>query len=433
MPYDSLPLLSPSLLAGERASLAKRLLRPRHQLAGAILMCVVLPFLLRFGYTGVGKLDAQLGTSILVLFAVLFSHLMIGKMSRYPGQSSLATTIPAVCLAFGVVVLLVMLTQFSYSRYILGGGFLMCLAWYGATGLIRMRASPPRLVLAPLGNGNQLSTLPGASWARISHPVSVELLHGTDGLVVDLSAELNDEWNEFLVTCGKEGIAIYDSTRTREQLTGQVALTHAGDIGLDTLLPQRGYLTVKGAIDTILALMSLPIVLPIIAAAAIAIRLDSPGAALFVQKRVGFRGRVFNCYKLRSMHVEAEQSGPTFTSDQDPRITRVGRVIRKYRIDELPQVFNILKGEMSWIGPRPEAVALAEHYGRSIPFYALRHAVKPGLSGWAAIRQGNVAEVEAAATKLQYDFFYIKNISPTLDVFIAAKTAWIVLTGLGSK
>ena len=114
-------------------------------------------------------------------------------------------------------------------------------------------------------------------------------------------------------------------------------------------------------------------------------------------------------------------------------MTRVGRFIRKYRLDELPQVFNILKGEMSWIGPRPEALALALDYGRHIPYYAFRHSVKPGISGWAAIRQGNVAQVTEATRKLRHDFFYIKNISASLDAFIAVKTVWIVMSGFGSR
>ena len=433
MPYDSLPLLSPGLIEAQQQSFAQRLMRQRYQLIGAVLLCVVLPFLLRFGYTGLGKLNAQIGTTILVFAAVLFSHYLVRKFSSYPGETSLATTIPAVCLSFACVGILILVTHFNYSRYILAGGFLMCLAWYGAIGVIRSRLSFPRLVIAPFGDGSRLSVLPRAQWVRIASPVSIDLMRATDGIVIDLSADLSREWQDFIVACATAGIPIYDSTRTRELMTGQVDLSHAGDIGIDALLPQRGYIKLKAVVDGAIALLTLPATLLILAAAAIAIKVDSRGPILFVQKRVGYRGHVFNCYKLRSMHVRAEQSGPSFTRDGDPRVTRVGRFIRKYRIDELPQVFNILKGEMSWIGPRPEAVALAKDYERNIPFYAFRHAVKPGISGWAAIRQGNVAEVEAATTKLQHDFFYIKNISAALDAFIAAKTVWIMLTGFGSR
>ena len=115
------------------------------------------------------------------------------------------------------------------------------------------------------------------------------------------------------------------------------------------------------------------------------------------------------------------------------RVTSVGRFLRRYRIDELPQILNILRGEMSWIGPRPEAVPLAEWYESQIPFYAYRHIVRPGITGWALVHQGNVAEIEAATGKLHYDFFYIKYFSPWLDVLIVAKTVGILMSGRGAR
>ena len=163
-----------------------------------------------------------------------------------------------------------------------------------------------------------------------------------------------------------------------------------------------------------------------------AIRLDSPGPAFFVQRRRGFRAREFIIFKLRSMRVETT-GGAAFTVSNDERITRVGRVIRKYRIDEMPQILNILRGDMSWIGPRPEAIELSEWYAREIPYYIYRHAVRPGLTGWAQVTQGNVAEIDAATRKLHYDFYYIKNFSPFLDLMIAFKTVHAVLSGFGSR
>jgi lipopolysaccharide/colanic/teichoic acid biosynthesis glycosyltransferase len=122
-----------------------------------------------------------------------------------------------------------------------------------------------------------------------------------------------------------------------------------------------------------------------------------------------------------------------FTIDGDPRVTRLGAVLRRFRIDELPQIWNIVRGDMSWIGPRPEARALAEWYEDQIPFYSYRHIVRPGISGWAAVNQGNVAEIDAATAKLQYDFYYIKHFSLWLDLLIVAKTVHTVLTGFGAR
>ena len=121
------------------------------------------------------------------------------------------------------------------------------------------------------------------------------------------------------------------------------------------------------------------------------------------------------------------------TVNGDSRITRLGRFLRQYRIDELPQVINVLRGEMSWIGPRPEAVALSEWYESELPFYRYRHIVRPGITGWAAVHQGNVAEVDAATTKLKYDFYYVKYFSPWLDLMIAARTVKILITGFGAR
>ncbi len=132
------------------------------------------------------------------------------------------------------------------------------------------------------------------------------------------------------------------------------------------------------------------------------------------------------------MHVGA-QALSHFTSADDTRITRVGALLRKVRIDEFPQIWNIAKGEMSWIGPRPEAVALADGYESSIPFYNFRHVLRPGISGWAQVNQGNVAELAAATEKLQFDFYYIKHFSPWLDALIAAKTIRTMLTGFGAR
>jgi len=122
-----------------------------------------------------------------------------------------------------------------------------------------------------------------------------------------------------------------------------------------------------------------------------------------------------------------------FTQDNDPRITRLGRYLRRTRIDELPQVLNILRGEMSWIGPRPEAEALSRWYEEELPFYRYRHIVPPGITGWAQVNQGHVFEIDQVTDKLQYDFYYIKNFSPTLDVLILAKTIGTVITGFGAR
>ncbi|WP_421693814.1 sugar transferase [Aestuariivirga sp.] len=396
-------------------------------------LAVMLPFLARFGVNPSVHAWDQTGTSFLVLAGIVLSHVLIKRFSRYPSQDPFSTVFPAVTVAFLTLLFLITLGHLDYSRALLFMGYVMTLAWYGFVGIMRETLLKPRLAVVPVGSGRSLLHLDHAQWMTLQEPSNTVLPRGLDGVVVDLNAQLDKSWHEFIIFCAAQGMPIFDSTRTREFMTGEVELSRAGDIGLDALHPQRSYIFMKAVADFMLALFLLPLVLLVLGATGILIKMDSDGPVFFKQKRVGFRGNVFECYKLRSMRVGAQAAGPSFTAAGDPRITRVGRFIRKYRLDELPQIFNILKGEMSWIGPRPEAVDLSESYANGIPHYAFRHAVKPGITGWAAIRQGNVAEVEAATCKLRHDFFYIKNISASLDVFIAVKTLWIVLTGFGSK
>lgn len=137
------------------------------------------------------------------------------------------------------------------------------------------------------------------------------------------------------------------------------------------------------------------------------------------------------CFKFRTMR--SGMKGPEYTLEDDSRITPFGRLLRKWRIDELPQIFNILVGDMSWIGPRPESLSLARSYQKAIPFYAYRHLVRPGITGWAAVHQGNVALEEAARRKLEFDFYYIRHFSTWLDFLIALMTVRTIITGFGSK
>ena len=166
---------------------------------------------------------------------------------------------------------------------------------------------------------------------------------------------------------------------------------------------------------------------------ALAIRMESKGPIIYRQERVGFRGRTFTVFKFRSMNVDAEKGGQArWAVARDPRVTRVGRVIRRLRIDELPQLFNVLRGEMSFVGPRPERPEFVEMLTGQIPFYAVRHSVKPGLTGWAQVRYSYGATVEQSVRKLEYDLYYVKNHTLALDVLILLETVRVVLLGEGA-
>jgi lipopolysaccharide/colanic/teichoic acid biosynthesis glycosyltransferase len=251
------------------------------------------------------------------------------------------------------------------------------------------------------------------------------------GVVADFSAELESEWEHFLAFSALQGIPVYHVKQFNESITGRVAVDHLWENTLGALVPALIYPQFKRIFDICGALLLLPLVVLIVGVSAIFIKVETPGPIFYHQRRTGIGGRPFTIFKLRTM--VHKHDGDAYTLPDDKRITRVGRFLRQYRIDELPQIINIVRGDMSWIGPRPEVISLSEWYEREIPFYVYRHIVRPGLTGWAQVHQGNVAAVDAARLKLEYDFFYIKHFSFWLDAVIVAKTLLTIVTGSGSR
>jgi exopolysaccharide biosynthesis polyprenyl glycosylphosphotransferase len=184
------------------------------------------------------------------------------------------------------------------------------------------------------------------------------------------------------------------------------------------------------AVGSVLMLLALPIMLIV----GLMIAAEAPGPVIYRQERVGRRGRKFTLFKFRSMIVGAERDGkPTWAGVNDARVTRVGRLLRKTRIDELPQLLNVVRGEMSLVGPRPERPEFVAMLSEQIPFYSIRHSVKPGITGWAQVRYYYTATVEDAAKKLEYDIYYVKNHSLLLDFLILLETVRVVLLGEGAR
>jgi exopolysaccharide biosynthesis polyprenyl glycosylphosphotransferase len=180
--------------------------------------------------------------------------------------------------------------------------------------------------------------------------------------------------------------------------------------------------------------LGLVVCFPIMIVMAILIKLDSKGPVLFRQERVGKDGKTFQLLKFRSMFLDAEEkTGPVCAKQNDVRATRVGRIIRKLHLDELPQFINVLRGDMSFVGPRPERPEFVKELSEKIPFYNQRHAIKPGITGWAQIKHQYGASISDALEKLQYDLFYVKNLSALLDLYIILQTVRIVILGKGAR
>jgi exopolysaccharide biosynthesis polyprenyl glycosylphosphotransferase len=190
----------------------------------------------------------------------------------------------------------------------------------------------------------------------------------------------------------------------------------------------------KRGFDLLLASVGFVLAAPLTVLTALAVYLDSDGPVLYSQERVGERGRTFLVYKFRSMRADAEKSGtPVWATDGDERVTRIGRIIRMTRLDELPQLWNVLRGDMSFVGPRPERPFFVEQLAREIPFYQQRHAVKPGLTGWAQVKYQYGSTIEDAMEKLRYDLYYIKHVSIALDLSIVFDTVKVIVFGKGAK
>jgi sugar transferase (PEP-CTERM system associated) len=306
----------------------------------------------------------------------------------------------------------------------------------------------PELQFSPTRPFTIVGFLDNAPDAADRVPAGFELLGKTEDLLV-LADELRPDLvlvalaemrrafpAEELLECRLQGIQVEDWPTFYERQTGKIHVTNLRPSWLifsDGFVKTDTTRMVKRAMDVGLAFAGLVVSLPFMVLAACAIRLEGKGPILFRQERVGERGRIFVLKKFRSMTVDAERDGPVWAAERDPRVTRVGRWLRRTRLDELPQFWNVLAGDMSFVGPRPERPEFVDKLQREIPFYMGRHSVKPGITGWAQVRQGYAASVEDSMEKLQYDLYYIKNLSLLLDLVILLSTLQVVLFRRGSR
>lgn len=233
-----------------------------------------------------------------------------------------------------------------------------------------------------------------------------------------------------------EGIGVQDAESLYESISGRIMLENLWPSGLILSKGFRKSAWIrfqKRAIDVLVSVSALALLWPILALVALAIFVESGSPIFFLQERVGMKGRHFKIMKFRSMCQNAEANGPVWASSSDNRITRVGRFLRKYRLDEFPQLFNVLRGEMSLVGPRPERPIFCEMLAEQIPYYTLRHSIRPGITGWAQVKYQYSASVEETKAKLEFDIFYVKHVSMPLDLAILFETAKVMIYGYGSK
>jgi sugar transferase (PEP-CTERM system associated) len=240
-----------------------------------------------------------------------------------------------------------------------------------------------------------------------------------------------------LLKCKVNGVSIVDGESFYESATGKILVERINPSWLifsDGFVKSSASRLVKRFVGLVLSVIMGLFLSPFMALIAAAIKIDSPGPIIFSQRRVGENGEIFTLHKFRSMRADAEKtSGPVWASEDDPRITKLGKLIRKLRIDELPQLWNVIKGDMSFVGPRPERSYFVEKLKKKVPYYNERFTVKPGITGWAQIKYPYGASDEDALEKLKYDLYYIKNMSLIMDLIVIFHTVKIVLLGRGSR
>ena len=411
------------------------LTRRRFQITGALFLSGLLPYLARILSLEGAAVDPPVVNAVIGnVIAVLVAFWVRLSITTYPGIRSTYVILPAALCGYGLIVSFFLLSRLPYDRLMLIGGLTAYVLWSYALYFAAERRIRRMIAIVPFGSAPRLTGIDEVDWLVMKRP-HLSDADGSTALVADFTADLPAQWEAFLADAALDGRVVYQVKQLSESLTGRVELDHLSENSFGSLVPVMGYFHLKSFVDFIAAVAALPFVLPIMAVAAAAIRLESGGPILFRQARIGRSGKRITVYKFRTMRpvpIENELIA-AITNDDDDRVTRVGSFLRRYRVDELPQIINILKFEMSWIGPRPEAEVLSTWYTSELPFYRYRHVVKPGISGWAQVNQGHVANVDEVHRKLQFDFYYIKYFSPWLDLLIFFRTIRTMLSGFGAR
>ncbi|WP_367302467.1 sugar transferase [Vibrio coralliilyticus] len=367
----------------------------------------------------------------LALICYIGSALILPQISKYLLVERKYYILPVLLSLYAITIGTIVMLRIDYSRAVLVHGFIASFAWLYLVGILRKRHKKLKL-----------SAIANFEYKRLNASLNIDVqpidIHKgicgiESGLVVDLHKPLSPIEAKFVADCSISNIPVFHSESIREMIEGKVQTSHLSENAIGTLIPSPVYFNLKRVWETLFIIVTLPVTLPIMILTALLIKLESSGPAIFTQERVGQGGKAFTIYKFRSMTIKPLSARDKFATEEQSRITCIGKVIRKTRIDELPQFFNILKGEMSLIGPRPEQESFVKQFEGEIPFYGYRHIVKPGITGWAQTVQGYTDNTESTREKLAHDLYYIKYLSFWLDMNIVLKTIRTVLTGFGSK
>lgn len=332
--------------------------------------------------------------------------------------------------AFIIAYLFMFFLRNDFSIYIITSAFLVSLL--GCAIVTRESAFTRRkFFVVPFGKCDLKEDGLTKSWTFLIEPAFPS--EKNFAIVADLQSALPDEWQRFLSKCVINNYSVIDYESAQEIATHQVKIENLYEHFVHSLNPSPVYFVLKSLFDKVGAILAIVIAAPLIGLICLLIKFSSDGPVFYHQIRVGYRGKPFVMHKFRTMYHREDVGWEGPTNQSDHRITPIGRHLRRHRLDELPQLLNVIKGQMSLIGPRPEAVPLAREYSKKIPFFEFRYVVKPGITGWAQVEQGFAADIDNMYKKLRYDFFYIKYFSFTMDVSIIIRTIFVVLFGKGYR
>lgn len=397
------------------------------------LFCVVLPIPI---YATGEPFAGELGGTEFTIIATAVGYAVVWycgrRLDAFPRatlQGNIGYVAPIAVLTYALIAAILLLLRLDYSRVQFFGSGLLTLLWMASVAQLRSRYLIRNYAVMPRSSIADMPVLATCRWLDFDEVQNRGIR--VDAIVADLSVDLGEGRLAALADAAIAGVPVLDRRYIVETLTGRTPLGGLTPNEFGALLPSRQYLVVRRVVELGLTVLLLPVLLPVLLAVATIVRLDSPGPVFFVQTRIGRRGQPFRMIKFRTMFRGA--GGPSFTATVDPRVTRVGGFLRQCRLDELPQLFNILRGDMSWVGPRPEAASLEQGYVRDIEHFALRGIVRPGVTGWAQINQGYAHAPDEMRSKLEYDLYYLKHCSLWLDLVIVLRTFAVVFRGIGAR
>lgn len=371
------------------------------------------------------------------IFVFAIATFMLYQQRVPIGFRSLGMAVPAITALFGLMLLAIVILRIDYSRSALIVFFLCSSVWFQFRLGLMFYYARKKFWLIPQGQTYGLPNIRG--------PVSCSILKNAgaqpsnmydDGIIANLKSPMEEKWNILLTRANLQGVPIYDASAAYESLSGRVPIERLKHKRVNILSPPKYYMYFKRLLDIVLVSILLVLTAPFFLVCTVVIWLDSPGKIFFVQKRIGLGAKKFNMFKFRTMlQSTSENRFTNSTKPQDMRITRIGNILRRFRLDELPQLFNVFRGDMSLVGPRPAVVEVNARYLKKIPLYQHRHLVHPGITGWAQISQGYVLDEDNDSTleKIERDFYYIKHMSLWLDIMILIFTITTILGGRGAR